>query len=90
MQDGGEASLGGRHLVEPGDQAAAVGGAEGERDDLVGEQRIDEPAGAALPGVRPRAAKYPWRSAMTRRAASSSDDRGRISPSSISSPSETT
>ena len=30
-----------------------VGGPEGERDDLAGEQRVDEPAGAALAGVRP-------------------------------------
>jgi len=41
MQDRREASVGGRRLVEPGDQAATVGGAEGERDDLAGEQRGD-------------------------------------------------
>ncbi len=29
------------------------GGREGERDDLAGEQRVDEAAGAALAGVRP-------------------------------------
>jgi len=52
VQDGGEASIGGRRFVEPGDEAAAVGGREGERDDLAGEQRVDEPAGAALPRVR--------------------------------------
>jgi len=44
--------LRGRQVVEPGDQAAAVGDPEGERDDLAGEQRVDEPAGAALAGVR--------------------------------------
>jgi len=48
VQDGGEASFGGRCLVEPDDEAAAVGGREGKRDDLTGEQRGDEPAGAAL------------------------------------------
>jgi len=41
-----------RRARRPGDQAAAVGGAESERDDLTGEQRVDEPAGAALAGVR--------------------------------------
>ncbi len=39
VQDGGEASFRGQRLVEPGDEAATVGGAEGERDDLGGEQR---------------------------------------------------
>jgi len=52
MQDGGETSVGGRHLVEPGDEAAAVGGREGERDDLAGEQRVDKPAGAAFARMR--------------------------------------
>ncbi len=48
----------GHRFVEPVDQAAAVGGREGERDDLTGEQRGDELAGAALtPVCEPRAAK---------------------------------
>jgi len=37
VQDGRQASLGGRRVVEPGDQAAAVGGDEGECDNLAGE-----------------------------------------------------
>jgi hypothetical protein len=53
VQDGGEASLGRRHLVQPGDEAASISGREGERDDLTGEQRVDEAAGAALARVRP-------------------------------------
>ncbi len=52
-QDGGKATFGGRQVIQPSDQAAAVGGREGERDDLAGEQRVDEPAGATLPGMRP-------------------------------------
>jgi len=39
--------------TSPVSSAATVGGAEGERDDLAGEQRGDETAGAALAGVRP-------------------------------------
>ncbi len=61
VQDGGEASIGRWQLVqvvEPDDEAVAVGGREGERDDLAGEQRGDELAGAALtPVCEPRAAK---------------------------------
>jgi len=53
VQDGRQASLGGRQVIQPGNQAAAIGGAEGERDDLAGEQRVDEPAGATLAGAWP-------------------------------------
>jgi len=55
-QEGGEARVGGRgrdRRVQPGDETAALGGREGERDDLAGEQRGEEPAGAPVAGVWP-------------------------------------